>query len=72
MFLTTLFPFAYEFYSNFRAGSKRFTELLLLPDHVDVSTPADSSGQIVLEDVEASWTKKPEENAAEYPAVTEP
>ena len=72
MFLTILFPFAYEFFSNFKAGSKRFAEVLMLPDHVDVAEPAESNGQIVLEDVEASWIKKPEKKEEEKPANTEP
>lgn len=43
-YLTVLFPIAYEFYSNYRAGCKRFTQLLMLPDHVDVAEPADTTG----------------------------
>jgi hypothetical protein len=57
-FLTILFPFATEFYSNYKAGSKRFTELLMLPEYEDVAKPADEVGLVELENVSASWYKK--------------
>jgi hypothetical protein len=56
---------ATEFYSNYKAGSKRFTELLLLPEYEDVAKPSDEIGLVELENVSASWYKKDVEAESE-------